>query len=190
MSVPSPDPKPFIRVLNRSVENKMFNLIQNLTPESLRDFMQAAGFRAELVSDPAGLQVLRSATSGMNFDIRFGNKLPGDQQEYADITLLALFAVEGELPLAPLNEWNNARRFGRLHLNQKFLLLDMDVSVTGGVTPNYLRAQIEIWDQLLQALVNYLRTELPKITANGQANVESSPTVTPAAEQQPAELQT
>jgi hypothetical protein len=40
---------------------------------------------------------------------------------------------------------------------QNFLVLDMDVVMFGGVTASHLRAQIEIWDRLIQELVPFLR---------------------------------
>ncbi len=147
----------------------MTEIITSLSVEGLRDQLQRFGYRAEIVVDDAAkVTLLRSATSGMNFDIRLGNALASDPSRHVDFTFLGLFKVEGELPLAPVNEWNNARRFCRLHLNQGFLLLDMDVSVVSGITADHLRAHLEIWDQLLQGLIVFLRAELPRL-AESQA---------------------
>lgn len=154
--------------------------VHALTIEGLRDLLQRFGYRAEIVSDDAArVTLLRSATSGMNFDIRFGNALASEPGRYVDFSFLGLFKVEGELPLGPLNAWNNARRFGRLHLDQGFLLLDMDVTLAGGVGEDHLRAYLEIWDQLLQGLVGYLRSELPRL-ADG-------PNTAPSLAENPAE---
>jgi hypothetical protein len=55
-----------------------------------------------------------------------------------------------------------------------------DVSVAGGVTQNHLRAQIEIWDYLLQQLIVYLREESPKIAvANSNGPAATSDAVKP-----------
>ncbi len=127
----------------------MTDIVKSFTTESLRDLLQRFGYRAEIVADEVtGAMLLRSATSGMNFDIRPGNRLADHPAQFVDLSFLGLFKIEGELPLGPLNDWNNARRFSRLHLAQGFLLLDMDVTVAGGVTPDHLRAHLEIWDQL------------------------------------------
>jgi hypothetical protein len=57
-----------------------------------------------------------------------------------------------------------------LQLSPPFLVFCLDVSVAGGVMPNHLRAQIEIWDRLVQELIVYLRDELRQLTAtNGAA---------------------
>lgn len=156
----------------------MADLINNLTVESLRAFLQAAGYRAETMTDPAaGVVYLRSATNGLNFDVRMGNRLAGDKDIYTDIALVAVFNIVGDLPLAPVNAWNHSRRFGRLQIDssvpgQKFLVLCMDLVVAGGVTGQHLRTQIEIWDGLVQQLVPWLRDELAKLGRPGDAEAE------------------
>lgn len=176
----------------------MSDLITAVTVESLREFMQTAGYRAETITDPgAGLTYLRSATNGLSFDVRMGNRIPDNENAFSDVALVAVFSIVGDLPLAPVNAWNNSRRFGRLQIDrnvpdQNFLLLCMDVVVAGGVTPQYLRTQIEIWDGLVQQLVPWLRDELAKlqpandataagageapesVAANGQAGVAAA----------------
>jgi hypothetical protein len=152
----------------------MSELIHVFTTEALQAFMHAAGYRAETVTDPAAsITFLRSATNGLNFDIRMGNAIPGTKDAYSDAAFVAIFNIVGDLPLAPVNAWNSSRRFGRLQVDesvpdQKFLVLCMDVVVAGGVTPQYLRGQVEIWDGLVQQLVPWLRDELAKLhRANG-----------------------
>lgn len=156
-------------------------VLTKLTLDDLRDVLQQIGYRVEALTDPlANIPYLRSATSGLAFDIRPGNRLIDDAQGFVDVALTAVIQVQGELPLEIVNRWNAARRFGRLQLSQGFLMLCLDVSVAGGVLPQYLRAQIEIWDRLLQELIAYLREELRKPgVANGAA-----PTVT-SNDQQP-----
>ncbi len=139
--------------------------ITKLTLDSLRELIQLAGYRIETVTDPvANIPYLRSATNGLAFDIRPGNRLTDTDQGFVDVALVAVLQVQGELPLALVNRWNATRRFARLQLSQPFLVLSLDISVAGGVAANHLRAQIEIWDHLVQQLIAYLREELPKLT--------------------------
>jgi hypothetical protein len=145
-------------------------LIRSLTPERLREIMQQAGYRVELAGDAKSTPVLRSATNGFGFEVRFANRFAGDQTGYADVSFLAGLRVQGKLPLEPINDWNNTRRFARLHLIDDLLLLDMDVSVLGGITPEYLRAQVEIWDRLVQELIPYLREALRRLSAANGAD--------------------
>jgi hypothetical protein len=150
------------------------NTIQILTLDDIRDVLQQAGYRVEQLADPSGVTLLRSATAGLPFDLRLGAPLAGGNG-YGDITLIAGLQIEGELPLAIVNQWNSMRRFGRLHVAQNFLVLTMDVLIFGGVARAHLRGQIEIWDRLLQELVPYLRAELERsaVKSSGQERAAS-----------------
>jgi putative sensory transduction regulator len=141
-------------------------MMTKLTVDSLRESLQQAGYRVETVTDPvANIPYLRSATAGLAFDIRPGNRFPGEEQHFADLAFVAVLQVQGELPLDLVNRWNATRRFARLQLSHPFLVFCLDVSVAGGVAPSHLRAQVEIWDRLVQELIAYLREELPKLAA-------------------------
>lgn len=153
----------------------MPNIINRLTLDSLRETFQNAGYRVETVRDPvANIDYLRSATSGLAFDIRPGNCFAGDEG-FADVTLVAPLQVQGELPLEVANRWNATRRFARLQLSQPFLVFSFDICVAGGVTADNLRAQIEIWDHLVHEMIGYLRDELSKLAAATRAPVAASP---------------
>jgi Putative bacterial sensory transduction regulator len=162
----------------------MSDLINMLTLEGVRESFQNAGYRVETLTDPvANVQYLRSATAGLGFDIRMGNRGPGNEQGFADLTLVAPLQVQGELPLDIVNRWNATRRFGRLQLNHPFLVFCLDICVAGGVTQSNLRAQIEIWDRLIQELIAYLRDELSKL---GATKRDAAPAAQPADVDRPA----
>ncbi len=159
-----------------------------LTLASLRDTLQQAGYRVEAVTDPvANIPYLRSATSGLAFDIRPGNRLAGEDSGFADVAFTAVLQVQGELPLDLINRWNAGRRFARLQLSQTFLVFCMDISVAGGVMPAHLRGQIEIWDRLVQDLIAYLREELPKVAATNGAGAAAAPKAQNAQPDRPKE---
>jgi hypothetical protein len=142
----------------------MSDIISKLTLDSVREAFQGAGYRVETLTDPvANIEYLRSATSGLAFDIRPGNRFAGEADSFADLTLVAPLQVQGALPLDVVNRWNASRRFARLQLSQPFLVFCFDICVAGGVTSGNLRAQIEIWDRLVQELIGYLRDELSKL---------------------------
>lgn len=144
-----------------------------LTLDALRDVLQQVGYRVEEVTDPvANVPYLRSATGGLAFEIRPGNRLADADGSFVDIAFTAVLQIQGELPLDLVNRWNATRRFARLQLSRQFLVLSLDVSVAGGVMTNHLGAQIEIWDRLAQELIAYLRDELRQLAAtNGAAPV-------------------
>jgi hypothetical protein len=147
------------------------SIVNSLTLESLRDHLQQAGYRVETLTDPvANLPYLRSATAGVGFDIRPGNQLPGDDKVFADAVFVVVLQVAGELPVDLVNRGNAARRFGRLHFSQPFLVFCLDISVVNGVTPVHLRSQIDLWDRLVQDLLPFLRT------AFAEAAVQNSKT--------------
>ncbi|MBB4380749.1 YbjN domain-containing protein [Bradyrhizobium sp. SBR1B] len=140
-------------------------IIVKLTLNDLRSALQQVGYRVEELTDPVvNLTYLRSATGGLTFDIRPGNWL-ADAESFVDAALTAVLQVQGELPPDLVNRWNATRRFARLQLSQQFLVLSLDVSVAGGVTADHLRAQIDIWDRLVQELIVYLRDELRELPA-------------------------
>jgi hypothetical protein len=148
--------------------------IAQLTLGHLRDVLQQTGYRVEEVTDPvANLPYLRSATGGLAFDVRPGNRLA--DEGFVDVAFTAVLQVQGELPLDLVNRWNATRRFARLQLSQPFLVFCLDVSVAGGVMPDHLRAQIEIWDRLVQELIAYLRDELRQISAKSDTTVPVVP---------------
>jgi hypothetical protein len=160
-------------------------LINTITLEKLCEIFQQAGYRVETVVDPIAVTpYLRSATSGLAFDIRPGNRLPGENQGFVDAAFTAVLQVQGELPLDVVNRWNATRRFARLQLSQTFLVLCMDVTLAGGVAPNHLRAHLEIWDRLVQEMIAYLREELRQLgtakSAAAPAPQGQAPAVEPA----------
>jgi hypothetical protein len=136
--------------------------IASVTLDELREFVQQAGYRVETATDPvAAVPYLRSATSGLAFDIRPGSRLAAEgEARFVDIALVCVLQLGGEAPAELINGWNVARRFARLQRGGAFVALCMDVSMVGGVTHAHLRAQIEVWDRLVQDLVVYLREGL------------------------------
>ena len=151
-------------------------VILKLTLDDLRAALQQVGYRVEAVTDPvANLPYLRSATGGLAFDIRPGNRLADADDSFVDAAFTAVLQVQGELPLDLVNRWNATRRFARLQLSQQFLVLSLDVSVAGGVMPDHLRAHVEIWDRLVQELIGYLREELRELSARNGATPPVAP---------------
>lgn len=143
-------------------------LVAEATIENFRDLVQSCGYRVEIIRD-GKLTYLRSATNGLSFDIRPGNLAPNFTSRYADMAFMTFFNVRGTLPLDLLNRWNGTRRFSRLFLeqaspDQQFLVFAFDVSMIGGVSRSHLRANLEIWDNLIQQLVPWLREELSRLS--------------------------
>jgi hypothetical protein len=130
--------------------------ILTATPATLAELLQSAGYRATEV-EQNGLVQLLSASQGIGFSVRFGNRAEGEGAGFLDFTFSAVLQVQGEVPAQLVPSWNQSRRFARMWLQGNFLVLEMDVTVAGGVTADHLRAQIGLWDRLLQELLLHLR---------------------------------
>ncbi|SEH66014.1 YbjN domain-containing protein [Magnetospirillum fulvum] len=137
-----------------------------LSLETARDALQAAGYRVEEIAGPTGDPALRSATGGLAFTLMVFNPRADQPGTFADAAFQTAFQVEGDLPLALVNQWNATVRFARLHLQANLLRLDRDIVAFDGITPAALRAEVELWDRLVQHLIAFLREELPKLTAS------------------------
>lgn len=163
-----------------------------LTVDLLRDILQSAGYRVAEAQTPDGAPILTSATNGLGFELRPMNPLPADAgatplgaARFADATFRTAFKVQGELPLSLVNAWNASHRFCRLQLlggDSPWLVFDMDIVALGGIHPDNLRAQIEIWDRLVVQLIVTLRQELPKLAKDAPvAEPQAAPEAASAA---------
>jgi hypothetical protein len=139
-----------------------------VTPEILCDLMRTMGYAVDIATGQGDAPILRAATSGITFDIRFLNPAK-DGKGYADMSFFAAVAApEGKSPLEMANRWNARMRFGRLHVASGYLVLSMDVIALGGIQQDYLVTQIEVWDRLLQQFRPFLRDAI------GQAGAASA----------------
>ncbi|NWD06955.1 YbjN domain-containing protein [Pseudomonas gingeri] len=131
------------------------HLIETVNPDSLTELLQGAGYRVNR-TDQNGIVQLLSASQGIGYAVRFGN--PAVQEgDYVDFTYSCALRVQGELPAGLAELWNASRRFARLSVQGEFLVMEMDVVVAAGVSLNYLRGNLELWDRLLQEFIVYLR---------------------------------
>lgn len=134
-------------------------IISTFTPGQLQALLQQQGYRVEVISDEAGGEQLRSATGGLTFYVRFGNRAEADST-FVDATFYAGLRVQGELPFEVINRWNSNRRFCRLQRSGDVLVLEMDISAVGGVSQRHLLAMVEIWDRLAQDLIRHLKESM------------------------------
>ena len=135
-------------------------LVQAVTAAEVQALLRQIGYRVVANTDEAGRPQLCSATSGVPFFLRFGNAgvVP---DTFVDFTFCALLRLEGGSPAQLTDDWNASRRFARLHRSGELLVLQMDVSVAGGVSADHLACFVEIWDRLLNDLLRVLRDRTP-----------------------------
>jgi hypothetical protein len=143
--------------------------LMSITQEQLGEILQNAGYRTEHRTDQNGSPLIASATSGVTFNMRLGNRAAPPLEGFLDYTYIAVIKVDGEFSAKRLNEWNQSKRFARLHKVDDFIILDMDGIVAGGVTERHIRATLELWDRLIQEFMAWLRGDGAAGT-NGAAN--------------------
>ena len=110
----------------------MTQLITHVSPQSLTDVLQEAGYRVNQ-SEQNGIVQLLSASQGIGYAVRLGNPAV-EQGSFVDFTFSCALRVQGE-----------------------FLVMEMDVVVAAGVSNEHLRGNLELWDRLLQEFIVYLR---------------------------------
>jgi hypothetical protein len=138
----------------------------SVTQEQLGEVLQSSGYRTEHRIDQNGAPLIASATGGISFNLRLGNRAAAPLEGFLDFTYITVIKIEGEFTLERINDWNKSKRFSRLHRVDDFLVLDMDVVVAGGVTERHFRATLELWDRILQELMAWLRGDAGLGAAN------------------------
>ena len=133
----------------------MTQLISHVSPKSLTEVLQAAGYRVNETEQNRIVQLL-SASQGIGFAVRFGNPA-AEQGSYVDFTYSCALRVQGALPEGLAQVWNASRRFARLSVQGEFLVMEMDVMVADGVSHKHLLGSLVLWDRLLQEFIVYLR---------------------------------
>lgn len=81
----------------------MTQLITHVSPQSLTDVLQAAGYRVNQ-SEQNGIVQLLSASQGIGYAVRFGN-LALEQGGFVDFTFSCALRVQGELPEGVAEQW-------------------------------------------------------------------------------------
>ncbi|MHC8403423.1 YbjN domain-containing protein [Pseudomonas sp. MDT1-17] len=130
-------------------------LITQVTPENLTEVLQTAGYRVNQ-SEQNGVIQLLSASQGIGYAVRFGNRAT-ESDAYVDFTYSCALRIQGVLPAGITELWNATRRFARLSVQSDFLVMDLDVTVGAGVSPEHLHSNLSLWDRLLQEFIVYLR---------------------------------
>jgi hypothetical protein len=151
---------------NENLQAMSEAILEAIGIEQLSDILKAAGYRVT-AAEQNGMVQLMSASQGVGFAVRFGNR-GGEDGQYLDYTLSCALQVQGELPAEIVSEWNRTKRFARLSVHAQFLMLEMDTVVAGGVTVRHLRSTIELWDRLIQEFLLHLRNRPALAAAEGQ----------------------
>ncbi|AIN58828.1 hypothetical protein ACVWY1_000342 [Pseudomonas sp. TE6288] len=131
-------------------------LIETVSADSLTKLLQDAGCRVNRTEQNAVVQLL-SASQGVGYAVRFGNRALNQEGEFLDFTFSCALRIQGELPAGLAERWNATRRFARLSVQGEFLVMEKDVVVADGVSEKHLLGSLLLWDRLLQEFIVYLR---------------------------------
>lgn len=87
-------------------------LIETVSADSLTKLLQDAGCRVNRTEQNAVVQLL-SASQGVGYAVRFGNRALNQEGEFLDFTFSCALRIQGELPAGLAERWNATRRFAR-----------------------------------------------------------------------------
>lgn len=134
-------------------------LLYAVTPAQVADAIKAAGCAVTTTGQDDNVQ-LHSASHGIGYQVLWGNRLASGQ--YIDFTLSCPLRVQGgTLPAGLLSEWHRTRRFARVAEHGDFVVLEMDVVISGGVGPEYLAVALQLWTQMMGQYFLHLRNFKP-----------------------------
>ncbi|MEI8396430.1 MAG: YbjN domain-containing protein [Rhodospirillaceae bacterium] len=136
-------------------------LYQSLTPEDLRRLLHGWGYRAELGTTVSGNPVVRSGAGGYKFHILFAWPAK-DGRSYGCLNFVTVFTARHGLTLSVLNDISRSSRFSRLYLDDEGdLILERDVSLSGGVATEYVQECLLDWTCMMESVFK----KVDKLTA-------------------------
>lgn len=122
-----------------------------LTPDDFRKLLLGWGHAAELGATVSGNPVIRAAAAGHKFHVLFA--WPSDDGRlYGCLNFITVFAARPGLTLDAVNAISQGSRFGRLYLDDDGdLILERDISLTGGVAVGYLQECLLDWACMMES---------------------------------------
>lgn len=138
-----------------SSTSPLAGIITFVTSAQVAEAIRAAGCAVTVQQDDLVTR-LHSASHGIGYQVHWGNQAGAD--EYLDFTLSCPLRVQGgDLPEGLINEWHRSRRFARVAAHGEFLVLEMDVIVAGGVSPDFLNFSMRLWVEMMGQFFLHLR---------------------------------
>jgi hypothetical protein len=123
----------------------MAQMVQALSPSSVANALQSAGYRAELTKDSGGDPMIKSTSSGSDFSILFYGCTKN-----SDCTTVQFFAGYQKPKngsLSSMNEFNAKNRFVRAYqADTGSARIEMDVDLDdGGMSRALFTDNLEFW---------------------------------------------
>lgn len=130
-------------------------LLSAANPAALVSIIQALGFQAQLDKDNVGDPLIRSSSSGVNFNIYFYGCKKNKQCQ--SLQFLAGYDLGEGTTLPALNEWNKEKRFASAYLDaENDPFLQMDLNTEGGMTQENFEKTFGLWQSLKGEFENHI----------------------------------
>ncbi|MDF3835951.1 YbjN domain-containing protein [Cupriavidus basilensis] len=130
-------------------------LITDMSPVELARMLHDFGYPMVRIDGVAGDGAL-VAKLGSEVAIRGDERFSVWENRYRDYSFCAGLPADGVVPAASIAHWNRTRRFTRLYEAHGILMLEMDISLAGGVTPGFVLNAIERWERAVQDLLDFI----------------------------------
>ncbi len=142
----------------QAVAQDAVQMYESISIDELAELLRASGYRVT-PAEQNGHTQLMSASQGIGFAVRFGNRAQAqdEAQHFFDFTLGCVMQVQGDIPADLVPSWTRTKRFARLSNQGQFLVLELDVVVSGGVSARHLTSMIALWDRMMQEFILHLR---------------------------------
>jgi hypothetical protein len=130
-------------------------LVSAANPATLVSIIQALGFQAQLDKDNVGDPLIRSSSSGVNFNIYFYGCKKNKQCQ--SLQFIAGYDLGEGTTLQALNEWNTEKRFASAYLDDEDdPFLQLDVNTEGGITQENFEKTFDLWQSLKGEFENHI----------------------------------
>ena len=101
---------------------------------------------ASMSTQSNGDPVIDGSSDGVGYQVYFRNCSSNAACE--DLNFYAGFSLQPSLET--INEWNRDKRFSRAYLDEVGdAVIEMDIDLVKGVSPDYLASQVALWPQIL-----------------------------------------
>ncbi len=130
-------------------------------PQTVVAALQAAGYKAKLDKDSTGDPHIMSSASGYDFELFFYGC--EKNANCSSVQFIANFKPENHFTPKFANDWNAAKRFIQMSVNdKKELILRYDLTTVGGMTSKNFADALDWWAVMLGNFDTYQKDNKPK----------------------------
>lgn len=126
-------------------------ILTTITLEGVASALKTAGYRAEIMT--TGSPRVRTTMSGYSVAIYLYSC---NAQRCGSIQFYAGFEKEPKFTPRFVNQWNREKRYAKAYLDKDSdLAFEYDLQLDGGVTPDFLKEQMSLFERLLSQLAKF-----------------------------------